>query len=136
VIDTGVPRPTPPATFADLAASRRAWIDGVLRPWCAAARERDLLLAEAEWADIAGKVDPFATLWTWAWGRFPALVHEGLPGVDETHEVVVALRDGSERRGFPDGRLTRRGRLHLVGPDGTGEAVPIDEIAAVERSDA
>src|SRR5687767_6788549 len=78
-------------TFAELAASRREWIDAVLRPWCVQASRRDLVLAEMDWGDIAGRVDAEATLWTWAWGRFPELVHEGLSGVSETREVRVQL---------------------------------------------
>ena len=70
-------------TFADLVASRRAWIDDVLKPWCAQAPVLQLKLAELEWLDIAGKVDPESTLWAWAWSRFPARVNADLAPTDE-----------------------------------------------------
>lgn len=127
------------ASFADLAASRREWIENVLKPWCAQASRRDLLNAEAEWGDIAGRVDPAGTLWTWAWGRFPNLVHEGLPGVNETYPVRVTLRDGSSLTGYPDSRRSEQGRLVLVATDAgrdLSELGPfsIDEIASVARA--
>ena len=103
-------------TFEDLVASRRDWIDHVLKPWCRQAALSDLREAEADWQNIAGRVDPEATLWTWAWGRFSALVHEGLHGMNETAEVCVMLRDGRLVRGYPDGRQSKQGRLVLVGP--------------------
>ncbi|MEX0703672.1 MAG: hypothetical protein WD069_16365, partial [Planctomycetales bacterium] len=117
-------------SFAELAASRREWIDRVLRPWCARAARRDLLQAEQEWQDIAGRVDPQATLWTWAWGRFPDLVHEGIAGVDETAAVRVRLRDGSSHEGYPDNRLSRAGRLVLLTETGESGPLSIDDIAA------
>jgi hypothetical protein len=125
-------------TFDDLAASRRDWIATVLRPWCGQATRVDLLKAELDWPDIAGKVDADATLWTWAWGRFPALVHEGLSGVDETFAVRVTLRDGSSHVGFPEGRKSQRGQLVLLAASASGgnsELGPfsIDDIASVER---
>ena len=91
-------------SFDALAASRRAWIDDVLRPWCREARRTDLLKAEQEWNDIAGKVDADRTLWLWAWSRFPCLYVDGLGGLEESWEVRVTLRaeltspraDGSE----------------------------------------
>ena len=127
------------ASFAELAASRREWIESVLRPWCAQASRRDLLNAEAEWGDIAGRVDPSGTLWTWAWGRFPALVHEGLPGVNETYPVQVTLRDGSKTTGYPDNRRSGQGRLLLIAADAAKrppELGPfsIDEISSVDRA--
>ena len=127
-------------TFAELAASRRDWIEQVLRPWCAQAPWKELRQAEQEWGDIAGRADPAATLWTWAWGRFPALVHEELPGVNETHEVGVTLRDGSTLVGFPDNRRSVSGRLVLLCRRDSGlrdfeESAPIliDGIASVVR---
>ena len=69
--------------------------------------------AELEWADLAGRIDPQATLWTWAWSRFPDLVHEQLAGVDETHEVRVTLKNGAAYVGYPDNRKTKAGRLVL-----------------------
>ncbi|MCA9051772.1 MAG: hypothetical protein KDA89_23705, partial [Planctomycetaceae bacterium] len=56
--------PASPVSFAALAASRREWIDSVLRPWCRQANLKDLRQAESEWTDIAGRVDVAATLWT------------------------------------------------------------------------
>jgi hypothetical protein len=127
-------------TFAELAASRREWIETVLKPWCKQARWADLKRAELEWADIAGRVDPKATLWTWAWGRFPHLVHEGLTGVNETHEVCVRLKDGAEHFGYPDNRRTDGGRLALLSTqtDGRRQFVEsplfsIDDIADIRR---
>lgn len=129
-----------PPTFDDLVASRKEWIERVLRPWCRAAALKDLRRAELEWEDIAGQVDPQATLWTWAWGRFPELVHEGLSGVNETHEVRVTLCDGTSVTGFPNNWQTRQGKLMLVGvrPGGRLEEsgpFSIDDIAQVERLD-
>lgn len=126
-------------SFAELVASRKAWIADVLEPWCRGAPRKELLLAEQEWTDIAGKVDPEATLWRWAWSRFPELVHESL-GIDESAEVDVALRNGTHVRGFPDSRKSQRGMLVLltaVGDDGrfadTGP-FSIDDIAGVTRA--
>jgi hypothetical protein len=126
------------ASFAELVASRKAWIAGVLEPWCRAAARSELLKAEPEWVDIAGKVDPEATLWRWAWSRFPDLVHESL-GIEETSAVEVRLRDGRVVRGFPDGRQSRRGQLMLLAESEFGrfhEAGPfsIDDIAAVHKT--
>jgi|SRR5579872_1810288 len=104
-------------TFADLVASRKAWIAEELIPWCAHASLKDLRLAELEWADIAGKVDPQKSLWYWAWGRFPQLVHPELMGIDETREVQVTLRDGRVVQGFPDARESRQGQLVLIARD-------------------
>lgn len=130
----------PPQTFAELAASRREWIANVLHPWCLQASHRELKLAALEWLDIAGKVDADATLWTWAWSRFPALVHEGLAGVNETLEVRVTWTDGTVVEGFPDSRASTNGQLVLLARTGEGtgsyaatEPRSIDEIAAVER---
>jgi len=126
--------------FDELAASRRAWIAEVLQPWCMRAPLVALRKAEQDWADIAGQVDSRATLWTWAWSRFPALVHESLSGVDETHEVMVTLTDGTTVRGYPDGVRSLRGELVLLcssgdTPNGSAERGPysIDTIADVRR---
>src|SRR5688500_2337067 len=75
------------ATFAELVASRRTWIDNELKPWCAQATVAQLKLAELEWLDIAGRVDPEVTLWAWAWSRFPELVNRDLARIDETRQV-------------------------------------------------
>ncbi|MBW3541375.1 MAG: hypothetical protein KY476_13995 [Planctomycetes bacterium] len=126
------------SSFADLVASRREWIDRVLIPWCRTAALRDLLQAEAEWTDVAGRADPEATLWTWAWSRFPDLVHRDASGLDETRAIRVTLADGTTSRGFPDARQSRQGRLVLVCMNertgGFEEAGPfsIDELTVVE----
>ena len=128
------------SAFDDLVAARRAWIDDVLKPWCGRASLADLKRAELEWVDLAGRVDPQATLWMWAWGRFPDLVHDQLPGVNETYEVRVTLKSGAEHVGYPDNRKSKAGRLVLSVMEGgsTRRMVergpwPIDEIAAVKR---
>jgi dTMP kinase len=124
-------------TFSDLAASRRAWLADVLQPWCRSAMRKDLLLAEQEWTDIAGHVDPEATLWRWAWSRFPALVHENL-GIDETSEVIVRLTGGREIRGFPDNRQSKRGMLVVLTTDAHGHRADsgpfsIDDVSGIRR---
>ena len=101
-------------TFAELVASRRAWIDHELRPWCAAAPVAQLKLAELEWLDIAGRVDAEATLWAWAWSRFPDLVNADLARIDESRLVTVVLKDGRQYTGYPDARQSRQGRLVLL----------------------
>lgn len=128
------------ASFAELIGSRREWIDQTLKPWCRSASLKDLLRAELEWEDIAGKVDAKATLWSWAWSRFPNIVHEELAGVDETHAIKVSLKNGQSHTGFPDNRKSEKGRLFLllvqpVGPGGPAEIGPIsiDDIASIER---
>ena len=127
-----------PTTFEDLAASRRYWIDTVLRPWCREATRKQLQQADREWLDIAGRADSHATLWTWAWERFPALVHDDLPGVNETHAVTVTLKDGRTVAGFPDGRSSVTGQLVLVSmrpaeADDTGP-FSIDDIDEVAKA--
>ena len=128
-------------SFEDLAASRRGWIESVLRPWCLQANLEQLKQADAEWHEFAGRVDAHATLWTWAWERHPALVHDDLAGVNETHEVTVTLRDGKIVTGFPDGRRSLKGQLVLVGNSGGEEELgpfSIDEIVdvrALSRAD-
>lgn len=128
-------------TFSELVTSRKQWLAEVLAPWCRAAAAKDLRLAELEWIDIAGKVDPEKTLWFWAWSRFPELVHEELAGIDETRPVGVRLKDGSEYVGYPDSRQSKQGQLVLLGrnrvdPRRTEELGPfsIDEIAAIARA--
>ncbi|MEZ6059934.1 MAG: hypothetical protein R3C19_06205 [Planctomycetaceae bacterium] len=129
-----------PLSFDDLAASRRRWIEQVLRPWCLQAALKHLRQADLEWLDIAGRADANASLWTWAWDRFPELTHEGLPGVNETHRVSVQLRDGRLVEGFPDSRRSRRGMLVLVQQQTDGGLTDlgpfsIDDIASVRRCD-
>lgn len=119
--------------FDELASSRRAWIDDVLTPWCRSAPRAELVKAEAEWPNLAGQVDPEQTLWTWAWSRFPELVHDGLSGVNETCEVEIVLNDGRSLTGFPDNRESRQGRLVLLVADGAAETVSIDDVTDVRR---
>lgn len=126
------------SSFDALVASRRAWIDSVLKPWLRTASRRDLLSAEQEWVDLAGRADPEKTLWPWAWSRFPVLYVDDLGGLEETYRVTITLRDGSQCTGYPDARRSRRGELVLVGDsdDGRSEAhgpFSIDEIGSVER---
>jgi hypothetical protein len=104
-------------SFADLVASRRAWLADVLTPWCLQAPLKDLKLAELEWGDIAGKVDAEKTLWYWAWSRFPDIVNADLQAIDEARRVSVTLADGRTFTGNPDSRKSRQGRLVLVGRD-------------------
>ena len=130
----------PRETFEQLAASRRDWINQVLRVWCQQASLQDLRKAALEWFDIAGRADANATLWTWAWERFPVLVHPDLPGVHDTHLIDVLLHDGSRRSGYPDARQSLRGVLVLVGTDVDGsmithDAVSIDQIADVRQAE-
>ncbi len=126
-----------PETFEDLAAARREWIDSILRPWCLQANRKQLCQAHAEWLDIAGRVDINATLWTWAWERFEALTYPDLPGVNETSEVQVNLKDGTSASGFPDSRQSLLGVLVLVSRDAESGLVvehgpfSIDDIESV-----
>ena len=132
---------SPAMEFEALAASRREWIDTVLHPWCVAATQKQLMQAATEWLDLAGRVDIDATLWTWAWERFPVLTHPELSGVNETHPVCVRLENGDEYRGFPDSRQSTRGNLVLLGKDeSTGlnttlGPFPIDAITSVALLD-
>ena len=126
-------------TFADLAASRRSWIADVLQPWCVQADRRQLLLAFEEWNDIAGRVDENATLWSWAWSRFPDLVHDGLAGINETREVEVTLATNETARGFPDNRKSEKGQLVLIATGADGNLIEhgpwsIDDIRSVQAT--
>jgi hypothetical protein len=126
-------------TFEALVASRQQWIANVLQPWCRAASRQELCKASQDWLNLAGAVDPQATLWTWAWSRFPALVEAGLAGINETYPVRVTTRDQHSVVGFPDNRASQHGKLCLLCElsDGSGsrlsEAISIDDIVAVER---
>ena len=126
-------------SFEELVTSRKSWLNEVLKPWCQQAGRADLIKAEPDWVDIAGKVDPNKTLWAWAWARFPDLVHESL-GIEETTEVEVSLKDGSNYQGFPDSRKSQRGQLFLFGYDSVAaksvEFGPfsIDDIESVRRT--
>jgi hypothetical protein len=122
-------------TFEELAKSRRDWIDSVLKPWCETAERVALVQAEIEWPNIAGQVDSQATLWAWAWGRFPALVHADLPGINETDEVELTLQNGQTITGYPNARETQRGRLVMLQTSGElSEPISIDDIASVSRT--
>lgn len=129
-----VPQKAPDkADFAALVESRKSWIHGELRRWCQHASRKNLLLAEQEWFDIAGKADPAKTLWAWAWSRFPELVHEGI-GIDESVEVIVRTKTGGESRGYPDARQSTAGRLVLIGSQATSPII-IDDIVSVARAE-
>jgi hypothetical protein len=126
-------------TFAELVASRRAWIDNELKPWCARASVSQLRLAELEWQDIAGRAAPEMTLWAWAWGRFPPLVNPDLGTIDEAQRIVVVLKDGRRFTGFPNARESTQGMLVLVGRTSTEPKrfetlgpFSLDEIARIE----
>ena len=121
-------------TFEELVASRRRWIDEQLEPWCRGASRSELIRASEEWLDIAGKVDVEATLWSWAWSRFPVLVYDDLPGVNETNPVRLLLEDGREIVGFPDARSAGPGQLVVIDARDsqlTHGPISIDEIASV-----
>lgn len=127
-------------SFEDLAASRREWIETVLRVWCRSAYLKELKKAEVEWFDIAGRADTNATLWTWAWERFPDVVHPEMAGVHETHAVQVTLKSGTQLSGFPDARRSQKGQLVLIGTDSTGammihDPVSIDDVEAITRAE-
>ena len=121
------------SVFEDLVTSRKGWIENVLKPWCRSAPRLELLKAEQEWPDIAGRVDPERTLWLWAWSRFPVLVAEGLNGIDESYEVTVTLMDGAQHTGFPDARGSEHGQLVLQGETEQGP-FRLDDIRSVERT--
>jgi hypothetical protein len=79
------------------------------------------------------------TLWTWAWERFPDIVHPELPGVHETFEVRVTLNDGQQFVGYPDGRKSQRGLLVIVGKTEVGDLkihdpISIDLVAAIHKT--
>lgn len=123
--------------FSDLVASRQTWIAEVLKPWCRAAAWKELMQAHQDWTNLAGTVDPQTTLWIWAWSRFPVLVADNLPGIDETHRVRVLTRDGQIYEGYPDNRESRFGKLRLLCEVASGqyefsEPISIDEVKTVE----
>lgn len=125
-------------TFDELAASRRDWIQSVLREWCRRASVKELRKAELEWFDLAGRAHAGATLWKWAWERFPEAVHADMPGLNETYELLVALRDGRSLRGYPDARQSIRGQLVVLGRADDGvlqqlPAVQLDDVVSMRR---
>lgn len=123
-----------PQTFSDLVASRKTWIDDVLKPWCRQATRVELLKAEDEWYNIAGRVDAGFTLWLWAWSRFPTLHVDELQGLDESYVVRVTLRNGDQIAGFPDARQSHRGMLVLLTEnEEVSTPISIDDVQSVER---
>ena len=131
------------STFPDLVASRQAWIADVLRPWCRQAALKELKLAEQEWPNLAGKVDPEGTLWAWAWSRFPSLVNTELWKIDETHPIRIELTNGQTFTGYPDGRQSQNGSLILLcedpdSPRRSKQTGPfrLDELISVTRASA
>lgn len=126
-----------PKTFAELVESRRKWLGESLEAWSRQATLAELVLAERDWINLAGQVDPARTLWRWAWSRFTALVHPRL-GFDESARVRVTLHDGREFVGHPDGRKSSGGELFLHARHANSDAwedvgpVRLDEIARVE----
>jgi hypothetical protein len=121
------------SSFPELAASRKAWINEALITWCRTASRADLLKAEEDWVNIAGRVAPERSLWLWAWSRFPCLFLEGLGGLEETWPVRVIDRHGRTAEGYPDNRNSARGELQILGDDGTAERFVIDDVTSVER---
>ena len=117
--------------FENLVTSRKQWIEDVLRPWCRSAARKELLKAENEWQDIAGRAAPEQTLWSWAWERFPVLVYDGLTGVNETQKVVVQLNSGDTITGYPEGRQSQRGQLVMLVGDENMEAASASELKEV-----
>jgi len=121
-------------SFTELVAARRQWIDDCLIPWCKTACRRDLLLAEQEWQDLAGRPAPEKTLWFWAWSRFPNLISSDLTALNETHSVSVQCRNGQTFTGYPDARRSQAGQLIILGTGGQmSPPVSIDDIIAVTR---
>lgn len=126
--------------FDALVASRKAWIAEVLKPWCRVAPRNALRMAELEWGDIAGRVSPEKSLWAWAWGRFPELVHPELNGIDESSAVTVTLKNGRQVTGYPDARQSEQGQLVILcrnpasGRTASEGPFPMEEIASIARS--
>jgi hypothetical protein len=124
------------SSFTELVASRREWIDSALIPWCRTASRRDLLMAEQEWQDLAGRPDPQMTLWLWAWGRFPDLCAAGMKTINETFPVRAECRDGQQYVGYPDSRQSLAGQLVLVTSKGVRVGpISIDDLVEVKRLD-
>lgn len=126
-------------TFEALVASRKAWLNDVLKPWCQSAPRTSLRMAELEWNDIAGRVSPEKSLWAWAWGRFPELVHPELNGIDESSAVTVTLKNGRQVTGYPDARQSEQGQLVILCRDPAGGRTtsegpfPMEDIASIVR---
>lgn len=123
-------------SFEELVASRRTWIEEILIPWCKVAPRRDLMLAENEWQDLAGRPSPEQTLWKWAWERFPVLTHSGLNTINETNEVSVVCSDGRKGLGYPDSTKSESGLLFLANAEGQIVGpFAIDEISSIDLVD-
>lgn len=126
-------------SFEALVASRKKWLAEVLKPWCQVAPRAALGLAELEWGDIAGRVSAEKSLWAWAWGRFPELVHAELNGIDETSAVTVTLKNGRQVTGFPDARQSEQGQLVILCRNPSGGRTtkegpfPMEEISNIVR---
>lgn len=119
-------------TYDELVAARRQWNEDVLIPWCKVAERKELLLAETEWTDLAGRPDPEMTLWKWAWERFPALVHDGLNSMNETNCLEIHLHDGRLAIGYPDSKKSQAGMMFVTTEDGkTMGPIMIDEIKSI-----
>ncbi|HCP13560.1 MAG TPA: hypothetical protein DIT89_14605 [Planctomycetaceae bacterium] len=61
-----------------------------------------------------------------------------MPGLDETYELRVELRDGRQLTGYPDARQSQRGQLVLLGRASGGglqqqPTVQLDDVASVRR---
>ena len=114
----------------------------MLKPWCQTAPRAALRLAELDWADIAGRVSPEKSLWAWAWGRFPELVHAELNGIDESSAVTVTLKNGRQVTGFPDARQSEQGQLVILCRDPNGGRTTsegpfsMEDISAIVRVQA
>lgn len=119
-------------TFLDLAASRRQWIEEVLRPWCMHARSAELHRAEQEWLDVAGRISPDFSLWMWAWSRYPGLVIADLWRIDEAVELQIELADGRAVTGFADTRQSHQDLLVvLVTADRSSITINLDDIRSL-----
>jgi len=115
--------------FAELAVSRRRWIEDVLRPWCLTAPVAELRRAEQEWLDVAGRISPDYSLWMWAWSRFPGLVIADLWRIDEAVELQIELTAGRTVTGYADTRQSHQDQLVvLVTADRSSTTINLDDI--------
>jgi hypothetical protein len=61
-----------------------------------------------------------------------------MPGLNETYELLVELRDGRSLRGYPDARQSIRGQLVVLGraDDGVLQQLPtvqLDDVVSMRR---